>query len=87
MTLSGQRIITKLSDFGVSNIATTTGRMGTYAGTRDFMAPEMFRVHEDDEASYTVKVDIFSLALIMLDLVDANKRRLQALQSELIHFR
>ena len=86
MTPSGQRVITKLSDFGVSNIASTTGRMYSYAGTKEFMAPEMFRVQEMDEASYTVKVDIFSLALLMLSLVDADRKPVQAMLSKYISF-
>ena len=86
MTPSGQRIVTKLTDFGVSKIASTIQQMKTCVGTMAFMAPEVFRAW-NNEAIYTVKVDIFSLALLMLSLVDADQKPLQVMLSKYISYK
>ena len=57
----------KLGDFGVAKTAAKTQR-GTYAGTEQFMAPEVFADKE-----YGTSVDIYSLGLVMYWLL--NNRR------------
>lgn len=57
----------KLGDFGVAKTAAKTQR-GTYAGTEQFMAPEVFANKE-----YGASVDIYSLGLVMYWLL--NNRR------------
>lgn len=59
--------IYKLGDFGVAKTVAKTQR-GTYAGTEQFMAPE---VYADKE--YGASVDIYSLGLVMYWLL--NNRR------------
>ena len=66
------------SDFGVSKMATT---FSTFAGTKEFMAPELFAVldHIDDEdilKTYGVSVDIFSLGLLIHSFFDAIKKKI-----------
>lgn len=57
----------KLGDFGVAKTTAKTQR-GTYAGTEQFMAPEVFANKE-----YGASVDIYSLGLVMYWLL--NNRR------------
>ena len=72
----------KLCDFGVSIIAEATKTFTTFAGTGEYMAPELFDVffhlHDADvEKSYGLSVDVFSAGLLFADFIDVIRRRLQ----------
>lgn len=58
----------KLGDFGVARIASATTGASTRAGTVNYMAPEVFRGEK-----YTSNVDIYSLGLVMYQLLNANR--------------
>ena len=77
------KIVIKLNDFGTSIIADLTKTFTTFAGTMEFMAPELFGVYEhltdeDTEKTYGLSVDIFSAGLLFEDFLDAKSRRLNA---------
>ena len=58
----------KLGDFGVARIASASMAASTRAGTVNYMAPEVFRGEK-----YTANVDIYSLGLVMYQLLNANR--------------
>ena len=58
----------KLGDFGVARIASASTGASTRAGTVNYMAPEVFRGEK-----YTSNVDIYSLGLVMYQLLTANR--------------
>ena len=58
----------KLGDFGVARIASASTGASTRAGTVNYMAPEVFRSEK-----YTANVDIYSLGLVMYQLLNANR--------------
>ena len=58
----------KLGDFGVARIASASTDASTRAGTVNYMAPEVFRGEK-----YTANVDIYSLGLVMYQLLNANR--------------
>lgn len=58
----------KLGDFGVARIASASTGASTRAGTVKYMAPEVFRGEK-----YTSNVDIYSLGLVMYQLLNANR--------------
>ena len=58
----------KLGDFGVARIASASPGASTRAGTVNYMAPEVFRGEK-----YTANVDIYSLGLVMYQLLNANR--------------
>ena len=57
-----------LGDFGVARIASASTGASTRAGTVNYMAPEVFRGEK-----YTANVDIYSLGLVMYQLLNANR--------------
>ena len=80
------KLVIKLCDFGVSRIADVTGRFHTMTGTRPFMAPELWKLlMESRDTTYDITVDIFAAALLFLDLIDADKRRLKPVTGILFH--
>ncbi|MCR5011621.1 MAG: protein kinase [Lachnospiraceae bacterium] len=58
----------KLGDFGISRIAEKTTGASTKVGTKDYMAPEVYR---GDQYDHTV--DIYSLGLVMYKLLNKNR--------------
>ena len=58
----------KLGDFGVARIASASTGASTRAGTVNYMAPEVFKGEK-----YTSNVDIYSLGLVMYQLLNANR--------------
>ena len=58
----------KLGDFGVARIASASTGASTRAGTVNYMAPEVFRGEK-----YTANVDIYSLGLVIYQLLNANR--------------
>ena len=58
----------KLGDFGVARIASASTGASTRAGTVKYMAPEVFRGEK-----YTSNVDIYSLGLVMYQLLNNNR--------------
>ena len=58
----------KLGDFGVARIASAATGASTRAGTVNYMAPEVFRGEK-----YTSNVDIYSLGLVMYQLLNNNR--------------
>ena len=58
----------KLGDFGVARIASASTGASTRAGTVNYMAPEVFRGEK-----YTSNVDIYSLGLVMYQLLNNNR--------------
>jgi len=71
LTIAGEKAIVKLSDFGLAKLAkrsAATAIFTTLAGTPGFLAPEVFR-----EEPYTFPVDVFSLALLFLAMIQHEK--------------
>ena len=63
----GGTIVAKVSDFGLSKMAATaatTAMFSTAAGTPEYLAPEIFQCKP-----YNLSVDVFSLGLMFLALV------------------
>ena len=64
----------KLCDLGLAKITEKKGdrteTLLTHCGTKEYMAPELFRLYEDNKAKYTKKVDIFSLGIFYVTLVE-----------------
>ena len=58
----------KLGDFGVARIASASTGASTRAGTVNYMAPEVFRGEK-----YTSNVDIYSLGLVIYQLLNNNR--------------
>ena len=58
----------KLGDFGVARTASASAAASTFAGTVNYMAPEVFR-----REKYTASVDTYSLGLVMYQLLNANR--------------
>ena len=58
----------KLGDFGVARTASAATGASTRAGTPNYMAPEVFRGEK-----YTSNVDIYSLGLVMYQLLNDNR--------------
>ena len=58
----------KLGDFGVARTASASTGASTFAGTVNYMAPEVFR-----REKYTASVDTYSLGLVMYQLLNANR--------------
>ncbi len=58
----------KLGDFGVARVASATTGASTRAGTMNYMAPEVFHGQK-----YNSSVDIYSLGLVMYQLLNANR--------------
>jgi serine/threonine protein kinase len=58
--------VPKLADFGVARILDKSNiTMETFAGTRAYMAPELF----GPSRSYKADVDVYSLALVMYEFL------------------
>lgn len=57
-----------LGDFGISKQTSPNSQM-TYAGTREYMAPEVFR-SENSVNSYTFTADIYSYGLVLYYLLN-----------------
>ncbi|CAF4916774.1 unnamed protein product, partial [Rotaria sp. Silwood1] len=53
----------KITDFGLSRFINETTLMKTFCGTPNYLAPEVLSTH--GEASYTNKVDVWSLGVIL----------------------
>ena len=67
----GEKAVVKLSDFGLAKLAkrsAATALFTTVAGTPGFLAPEVFR-----QEPYTLSVDVFSLALLFLAMIQHEK--------------
>lgn len=60
------KVFYKLGDFGVARTLSESGTM-TMSGTLDYMAPELLRGQGD------LRVDIYSLGLVMYKLLNANR--------------
>ena len=58
----------KLGDFGVARIASAATGASTRAGTVNYMAPEVFRGEK-----YSSNVDLYSLGLVMYQLLNSNR--------------
>ena len=58
----------KLGDFGVARTASASTGASTFAGTVNYMAPEVFR-----REKYTASVDTYSLGLVLYQLPPANR--------------
>ena len=58
----------KLGDFGVARIASAATGASTRAGTVNYMAPEVFRGEK-----YSSNVDLYSLGLVMYQLLNNNR--------------
>ena len=58
----------KLGDFGVARIASASMAASTRAGTVNYMAPEVFQGRR-----YTSSVDIYSLGLVLYQLLNMNR--------------
>ena len=58
----------KLGDFGVARTVSASAAASTFAGTVNYMAPEVFR-----REKYTASVDTYSLGLVMYQLLNANR--------------
>ena len=58
----------KLGDFGVARIASASTGASTRAGTVNYMAPEVFRGEK-----YSSNVDLYSLGLVMYQLLNNNR--------------
>ena len=58
----------KLGDFGIARIASESTGASTKAGTANYMAPEVFQGKK-----YTSNVDIYSLGIVMYQLLNANR--------------
>jgi len=56
----------KLADYGISRQALSTGIWKGFAGTINFLAPEILRHNGDEE--YTEKVDCFSFGMLLYEL-------------------
>lgn len=57
----------KLADYGISRQALSTGIWKGFAGTINFLAPEILRHNGDEE--YTEKVDCFSFGMFVYELL------------------
>uniref|UniRef100_T1IJW3 Replication protein A subunit n=1 Tax=Strigamia maritima TaxID=126957 RepID=T1IJW3_STRMM len=57
----------KLADFGLARMVEHTEEYKTIKGTYRFMAPEILRGH-DGIAKYSLKVDVYSYGLILLEV-------------------
>ncbi|RWS17099.1 Leucine-rich repeat serine/threonine-protein kinase 1-like protein [Dinothrombium tinctorium] len=60
------KVDVKLADYGISRPCLPTGMKG-FGGTEGFMAPEIMRYNGEEE--YTEKVDCFSFAMFMYELI------------------
>ena len=58
----------KLGDFGVARTASASTGASTFAGTVNYMAPEVFR-----REKYTASVDTYSLGLVMYQLLNGRR--------------
>ncbi len=63
--------IAKLTDFGLSKAKQNSESGTLMKGSFAWMAPEMWK--KDGNRHYTVKVDIFSLGMVMTELANAKK--------------
>ena len=79
--------VMKLCDFGTAKIADVSRKFQTYAGTAEYMAPELSDVKEhyhleDVEKTYGISVDVFSAGLLLEDFLDAVNRKMQPLRGK-----
>ena len=67
--------LVKITDFGTAKLLPEEGlsEMHTYAGTEEFMAPELLQVGSDGRLHYKRSVDTFSLGLVYLAMEQATK--------------
>ena len=67
--------LVKITDFGTAKLLSEEGlsEMHTYAGTEEFMAPELLQVGSDGRLHYRRSVDTFSLGLVFLAMEQATK--------------
>ena len=71
-TKSKEIPLVKIADFGTAKlIMEDTSEMTTYAGTKEFMAPELFQSDPEGKLAYKRAVDIYSLGLVFLVLEQA----------------
>jgi serine/threonine protein kinase len=63
----GESVLIKLSDYGISQWANAKGRAKGFGGTEGYIAPEVYR-HRGREI-FTNKVDIFSYAMVLYELI------------------
>jgi serine/threonine protein kinase len=79
--LTGDRPTVKLSDFGTARIVEKAGNksltMHSLAGTQDYMAPEQLLLM-DGTFNYDKSVDIFSLGLTVLALLESRQGSLMS---------
>lgn len=60
----------KLGDFNISLFSSSTR---SYAGTKGYMAPEVFRMKDDLESSYTAQADIYSFGVCLYQIMNGAK--------------
>ena len=67
--------LVKITDFGTAKLLPEEGlsEMHTYAGTEEFMAPELLQMGSDGKLHYRRSVDTFSLGLVYLAMQQATK--------------
>ena len=63
MKKEGGKYVTKLCDFGIANDLDPGSYLGTFAGTANYMAPEVPSGH------YTYSADVYSLGILIHQLV------------------
>jgi len=66
LTNSGENVYLKLADYSISRCVLPTGAKG-FAGTLGFMAPEILKFN--GEETYSEKVDCFSFAMLLYELI------------------
>ena len=67
--------VVKITDFGTTKLLPEedSSEMHTYAGTEEFMAPELLQMGSDGRLHYRKSVDTFSLGLVYLAMEQAVK--------------
>ena len=80
LTVRGRTVLAKLSVFGESNFANPAVRLENFTGKEEFWPPEMFKLKKHKGKTYTLAADIFSLGLLIHDLMVADRRRLQGIR-------
>eukprot|EP01111_Echinosteliopsis_oligospora_P008723 TRINITY_DN2469_c0_g1_i2.p1 TRINITY_DN2469_c0_g1~~TRINITY_DN2469_c0_g1_i2.p1 ORF type:complete len:791 (+),score=270.97 TRINITY_DN2469_c0_g1_i2:221-2593(+) len=62
----------RVCDFGVSKVLQEGSDMATFAGTNLWVAPEIFDVHFGVASSYDEKCDVWSFAMVLVEMVTLN---------------
>jgi serine/threonine protein kinase len=63
----------KIGDFGVARTLNEESLAKTYVGTPFYMAPEVLALREDDSLRYNESADLWSLGVIVFELIGGNK--------------